>query len=338
MSSDQSTHEVVEPSLRRHASFLQLTAALVVGGAIASSVTLLATHADGIVGTKRESVPIQMPSKWQPALVPMTPRLTIPTGVVKRALQLDWHLSLARLQTRGNDEPAQAEPTVARQADASEAAITAQARPSTESVVAQLADRQVLLIEAPAAGRSLSPQNQAVESYRHALDLQDQGRDAAALDAALQAVQLDPQHLPARRLAVALALDQGNAQKAGDLITEGLKTDPKDPELLYLQARLLAVGGANEQALAVIESLPQLRAEAQGLKAGLLAKLGRFAPAAMAYEQALKARPDNATWWLGLGVAWRAQGLDARARQAFVRAHALGQLSPDVQAWIEQQL
>ncbi|MDE2076210.1 MAG: tetratricopeptide repeat protein [Burkholderiales bacterium] len=303
-----------------------LSAALLTGGAVATVATLRwmsvyeAPSRNSIVATA--TLPIHV----KPAPAVVRPQRVADARSMDRGWQLDWHLSLSRL-TPHSDEPAE---------------VMAKAPPVVQdaqtTTVAQLNDRQVILIEAPAAGRTLSPAKQAVESYRHALDLQDQGRQAAALEAALGALQFDPTHVPARRLAVSLALDLGNTAQADQLIAAGLKVDPQDPELLYLQARSLAMGGANEQALAVLDTLPHLRSEALGLKAGVLAKLGRFAPAAMAYEQALKTHPDNATWWLGLGVAWRAQGQVQGARQAFTRAHALGQLSPDVQAWIEQQL
>lgn len=195
-----------------------------------------------------------------------------------------------------------------------------------------------LMIDPPAAGRLLNTSNQAVEAYRRALDQIEQGRDAIALDTLVQALKWDAQHLPARRVAVALALDQKQMDLAASLLDEGLKLEPHDSELLYLHARHLVVAGSDDQALATLQQIDRPTVEALGLKAGLLAKTGRYAPAVSAYEQALKARPDNATWWLGLGVAWQAQGQADMAKQAFVRARRLGQLSPDVQAWLDQQI
>ena len=196
----------------------------------------------------------------------------------------------------------------------------------------------VLVIDPPAAGRVQSTNNQAVEAYRRALDQMDQGRDAVALDTLLQAIKLDAAHLPARRVAIALALDQKQFDLAGNLLDEGLKLEPKDTELLYLHARHLVVAGSDDRALQALQQMDRPTSEALGLKAGLLAKTGRYAPAAAAYEQALKSKPDNATWWLGLGVAWHAQGQTDMAKQAFLRARKLGQLSPDVQAWLDQQI
>ncbi|HEX5311627.1 tetratricopeptide repeat protein [Aquabacterium sp.] len=195
-----------------------------------------------------------------------------------------------------------------------------------------------LMIDPPAAGRAQTSAMQAVESYRHALDLLDQGRDGQALEALQSTLRLDPTHSQARRLAVTLALDAKQAELASRLVDEGLKVDPRDPDLQFLQARRLMSGGAADQALKVLQGMERPTGEALGLKAGLLARSGQYGPAAQAYEQALRTRPDNATWWLGLGVAWQAQGQGAQAKEAFYRAYRLGQLSPDVQAWLEQQL
>lgn len=299
---------------------------MMTGGAVATVATLHWMPAGDTPVRHGMVAAATLPVRVKPAPVIVRPQRVADARSNDRGWQLDWHLSLSRLSAH-SVEPAEAvakAPTAAQDAQI--------------ATVAQSNERQVILIEAPAAGRTQSLANQAVESYRHALDLQDQGRPAAALESAVAALQLDPSHVPARRLAVSLALDLGNTAQADQLIADGLKADPQDPELLYLHARSLAMGGANEQALAVLDGMAHLRSEALGLKAGVLAKLGRFAPAALAYEQALKSHPDNATWWLGLGVAWRAQGQVQGARQALTRAHALGQLSPDVQAWIEQQL
>ena len=101
---------------------------------------------------------------------------------------------------------------------------------------------------------------------------------------------------------------------AANLIDDGLKADPRDQDLQFLQARRLMSAGAADQALKVLQNLERPTGEALGLKAGLLARGGQYAPAAQAYEQALRTRPDNATWWLGLGVAWQPKGRGPRPK------------------------
>lgn len=253
--------------------------------------------------------------------------------------KLDWALSLGLIKAKApllDGEPVKV--SLSPNHDLAESPEQTPVRPEGEPPLVDANATGLLIIDPPAAGRVQSTGHQAVEAYRRALDQLEQGRDAVALDTLMQALKWDAQHLPARRVAIALALDQKQVDLAAALLDEGLKMEPRDSELLYLHARHLAVAGADDQALTALQQIDRPTVDALGLKAGLLAKTGRYAPAVAAYEQALKTRPDNATWWLGLGVAWQAQGQADMAKQAFVRARRLGQLSPDVQAWLDQQI
>lgn len=222
----------------------------------------------------------------------------------------------------------------------------AQPAPRAEAVAAAPApvvqtagnERRFTMIDPPAAGAATSPVARAAQAYHRALDLSDEGRDTAALEAALDALRIDPQHGAARRLAASLALNLNRVDQAGALIDEGLKANPNDAELQYQRARALLVSGLNEQALADLQAQARPTADALGLKAGLLAHHGQYPQAAQAYEQALREQPSNATWWLGLGVACDAQGQTLAARNALNRARALGTLRPDLQNWVEQKL
>lgn len=262
-----------------------------------------------------------------------------PTVVaVEPSWKLDWALSLGLIKAKNLlvDDPVKV--SLSPNHDVAESPEQTPVRSEGEPPLVDAKAAGPLMIDPPAAGRVQSTSNQAVEAYRRALDQMEQGRDAVALDTLVQALRWDAQHLPARRVAVALALDQKQMDLAASLLDDGLKLEPRDSELLYLHARHLVVAGADDQALTALQQIDRPNGDALGLKAGLLAKTGRYAPAAAAYEQALKTRPDNATWWLGLGVAWQAQGQADMAKQAFVRARRLGQLSPDVQAWLDQQI
>lgn len=222
-------------------------------------------------------------------------------------------------------------------ADVAPAAPVATPQPEASSKYAG-SERRYTMIDPPAAGFASSPVARAAAAYRRALDLSDEGRETAALDTALEALRIDPQHGAARRLAVTLALNLNRIEQANAWIDEGLKADPNDAEMQYLRARALVVSGLNEQALVALQGQSRPTPDALGLKAGLLAREGQYPQAARAYEQALRDQPTNATWWLGLGVAFDAQGQATPARNAFTRARALGTLRNDLQAWVEQKL
>lgn len=183
-----------------------------------------------------------------------------------------------------------------------------------------------------------APAQRAAAALEQAQSLVDEGRAAEALEAARSAVRLDPGNLEARKLAIRLALELGDAQAATTLIDEGLARKPADAELALLRARQLMAQGRNDEALAALQAMGPLHAEANGLRAGLLANGGDYAQAARAYEQALRLRPTNATWWLGLGVALDNQGQARQAREAYARARALGTLRADLSAWLDQKL
>lgn len=231
------------------------------------------------------------------------------------------------------------------------AAQAADPRATADKLFAAAGNKDLFtLVSPPAAGHppttvaaavrpaAPAPAQRAAAALEQAQTLVDEGRAADALEAARSAVRQDPANLEARKLAIRLALEVGEAQAATTLIDEGLARKPADAELALLRARQLMAQGRNDEALAALQAMGPLHAEANGLRAGLLANGGDYAQAARAYEQALRLRPTNATWWLGLGVALDNQGQPRQARQAYARARALGTLRADLSAWLDQKL
>lgn len=196
--------------------------------------------------------------------------------------------------------------------------------------------------EVPTAPTALGPKTSAVaraaNAYQEAQDWVRSGRSDAALSSAQEALALDPNLNGARYLAITVALERKQLDVAGGLIDAGLQLDAQDSYLAYLQARYLLARGQGDQALRLLQTRERLPAEAWGLKAGLLVRNGLHEQAVAAYEQALRSRPTNSTWWLGLGLALDAQGNKSTAREAFNRASTLGTLRADLQAWVEQRL
>jgi MSHA biogenesis protein MshN len=188
--------------------------------------------------------------------------------------------------------------------------------------------------------KSIAPtaSQRAALAYRQATELGASGHSSQAIDRALDALAADPDHLGARQLAAILMFESQRLDEAGALLQAGLVRAPQQPRLAYLLARLKAESGDAAGALALLSGSPAQSAEAQGLRAAILARQGRFAEALPAYEAALRQDPGNASWWLGLGVALDADGQGALARQALQRARAIGTLRPDVVAYIDQKL
>lgn len=275
----------------------------------------------------------------------------VPAFVMASTLQGDRLVRAERIRTMRLSRAAHALNTAMQQPAAESAVVPApQGSPATAAALPTSASRlpspakpvaQAVLppgLGATSVGPSRSIAARAANTYQKAQDLVDEGREDQALSAALEALRLDPHLAAARHLAVTLYLEGAQPQLAAALIDEGLQQDPQDGQLIYLRARYQLACGQNEQALQTLQKHERLTSEGWGLKAALLARGGLNVQAVTAYEQALRARPDNATWWMGLGVALEAQGQNVTAREAYDHARTLGTLRPDLQSWLNQKL
>jgi len=187
-------------------------------------------------------------------------------------------------------------------------------------------------------GATLSSPQQGENAYRRGLAALQEGRVGEAVAALENAVQVYPRHEAARQTLVGLLLENGHAGEAMRHAQLGLGLDPNQPELAMVLARLqLERGGPAADTL--LRSLPHARNNADYIAflAGVLQKQGRHRQAAEQYEAALRLRPANGVWWMGLGMSLQADNLRADAREAFQKARAAG-LSPELQEFVERRL
>ncbi len=182
-----------------------------------------------------------------------------------------------------------------------------------------------------AAERAAAAHHEAVEQARL-------GQHHIALQRAQQALQHDPSHSAARQLAALLQHESGHTEAALILLREGAAQPGAGPALTLLLARLLAAQGLEAESLHVLDQHRLNNAEAQGLRAGLLARQGDYSRALPAYESAVKQEPSNPMWWFGLAVALEAQAQPAAARQAFVQARQLRLPREDLDSYAEQRV
>jgi MSHA biogenesis protein MshN len=182
-----------------------------------------------------------------------------------------------------------------------------------------------------------SPLQRAQALHAQAVDAAGSGHRQTAIERATEALKFDPALHAARHLAAVLLVEAGRAGDAEALIAQALNAQTPAASALLL-AQLVAERGDAGAALALLERQRLTGAEADGLRAALLAQQGDFAHALPAYEAALRRQPDNATWWAGLAVALEAEGQPQRARAAYERAAAIGLPSPDLAAHAESRL
>lgn len=185
---------------------------------------------------------------------------------------------------------------------------------------------------------SMTAAQRAALAYRQATEFAATGHSSQAIDKALEALRGEPDHVAARQLAAVLLFEKNRFDEAGAVLREGLQRTPREPQLSYLLARLHVEGGDLARALAVLAQAEGLSADGHGLRAGVLARLTRYADAAKSYEAAVRLDPENASWWLGLGVALDAEGHAADAKQAFQRARAIGTLQGELLGYVDQKL
>jgi MSHA biogenesis protein MshN len=79
-------------------------------------------------------------------------------------------------------------------------------------------------------------------------------------------------------------------------------------------------------------------AQFHGFYAAVLARSARSPEAAAENRAALRLSPGTGVWWMGLGLALEADGRAAEAREAYQRARAGTDLSPDLAAFVDQKL
>ena len=132
--------------------------------------------------------------------------------------------------------------------------------------------------------------------------------------------------------------ETGADDRASALLRDGLARHPQDTAQALLLARILVAQGDGTQALAVLDKHGVTGADADGLRGGVLAKMGDFKQALTAYESAARAQPANPMWWFGLGVALDSEGFGQRARQAYLRAQAIGLQRADLISYADQRI
>jgi MSHA biogenesis protein MshN len=223
-------------------------------------------------------------------------------------------------------------------------------RESPRAVEPAQPEESLVLKSAPSAApetpvapgiKQVSPTQRADQSYREALLLRSQGRAAEAQSLLEDALKIHPRHLGARQALLGMLVDGKRYAQAETLLQDGLAQNIAPSALAMALARLQMERGDQNAALSTLEryaSQAQDSADYQAFQAALLQRVERHAEAVAHYQAALRAQPNRAVWWMGLGISLQAEKRVADAAQAFNRARATPGLSPELQAFVEQRL
>ena len=189
--------------------------------------------------------------------------------------------------------------------------------------------------------KQLTPAQLAQNEYLRALSLAQQGDRAAAITGFDQALSLDPQLHQARLMMVGLLIESKRVAEAERRLQESLTDNPKQIDFAMLLARLqVEHEGVSTSIATLMRSLPFAanQADYQAFLAALLQRAGQNDQAIEHYTIALKQNPQSGLWWMGLGISEKAAMHPNAAHTAFARAKATNSLSPDLQAFVDQQL
>ena len=191
----------------------------------------------------------------------------------------------------------------------------------------------------PAQGRSETVLQRADNGYRRALASLQDGRVGEAIAGLQATLRLHPKHDAARQTLVGLLIENRRSDEAMAELQQALALDARQPALAMLLARLqIERGGSGIETL--LRTLPYAagNGEYHGFLAGALQRQGRHREAAEQYQAALRSVPNNAVWWMGLGISLQAEKRHAEALDAFRKARDSGALSQELQGFVERRI
>jgi MSHA biogenesis protein MshN len=189
------------------------------------------------------------------------------------------------------------------------------------------------------ASQETGAQASATAVFRRAQDKLARGRVAEAIVDLEAALDVDPRYLAARETLVGVLVETGQQADAMRHLRRALALNPEQSAMAMLLARLQFEHGGD--ALDTLQrSLPYAASNAvyRALIAGVLQRANRHNDAIEHYQAAVRLQPDNAVWWMGLGISLQAEKRNAEARTAFQRAAESGQLAPELQSFVERRL
>jgi MSHA biogenesis protein MshN len=189
--------------------------------------------------------------------------------------------------------------------------------------------------------KPLTPEERAESEYRLAAMAVQQRRAGEAESRLRAALNAQPAHVKARELLAGLMLQGGRWREAQSLLEQGVALHPEHYPFAQLLARAYVDRGQEEKALALLE---KSRAAAGGdpeylaFLATLYQRAGRQDDAARNFSEALKQRPQEGRWWLGLAISLEAAEKWKESAEAYQRAAASGNLDKQLLLYARQRL
>lgn len=187
-----------------------------------------------------------------------------------------------------------------------------------------------------------------VELTHHQLAIKALGRAEKALDAndmqtALsaysEALRFEPANTDTRQKLAALYFGKGDTRKAYEIIQEGITLDTNNQTLRLALSKLLVKANQPEAALSPLVHLPPAPSrDYLAMRAALAQKQKQNEIALESYQLLIQQDPDNARWWLGLGIQQERALQFSAAIDAYNQALGKVGISNQSQAFIRDRL
>lgn len=176
------------------------------------------------------------------------------------------------------------------------------------------------------------------ERIRLALAKPDK-REAIALMG--QLIDAEPENTAVRKKLAAILFAQGQTASARDMLIKTLQMSPADHSVRLMLARLYVQQGQPEAAATVLADADQYRpvsADLLAFRAAAAQEHGNYSAALSDYNQLAAMTPDQARWWLGVGISADKLGEGEVASRAYQQALSLRQLNSEVNQFMSQRI
>lgn len=211
------------------------------------------------------------------------------------------------------------------------------APPATQTVKPE---PEAALAAVEITARPPSPQQQAENEYQRGVSALRGGNTAAAETAFRTALRLDSEHLLARETLAAMLLGAGRLIEADEILEQGRRFFARNPTLALLLARLRVEQGQIGAAVTLLEQSlhgATTRPDYLAFLAALYQRELRYDESIESYGRALALQPQQASWWVGMGISLENAGRRADAIKAYEQA-AAGALPPQLQEHVRSRL
>jgi MSHA biogenesis protein MshN len=187
----------------------------------------------------------------------------------------------------------------------------------------------------------VTPRRTADAELAKAVGVLNQGRVNEAIELLRAALAADATHEVARQTLAALQIEQRRLGEAQATLAEGLESNPGNTSFALLAARVAIEQGNAASAAQLLRrhaSAGRDNADYRALTGNVLARMGRHEEAVAEYTEAVRLAPTAGVWWTGLGMSQHALGARAEALAAFQRALETGSLPQDVATFVDQRV